>query len=179
MLVKQEERSIQGIKNTFMQSCILKSMSDNGCSAIPSKMNVTWRWSSKVETCSKCIYFNDMWNILTSILVNKMWTVSEELLHYRRKGTTNKDYFSEVCVFCKNACIQQISFYVFLYIHAVIRHATLFVWKRYYTYLLSASISCTLSFMQHDYYQQTSYHCVMSYAGGFPIVLHHPLNRGI
>jgi hypothetical protein len=30
------------------------------------------------------------------------------------------------------ACIQQISCYVFLYIHAVVRHVTLFVWVHYY-----------------------------------------------
>jgi hypothetical protein len=32
----------------------------------------------------------------------------------------------------ENTCIQQISFYVFLYIHAVGRHVTLVVWVHYY-----------------------------------------------
>jgi hypothetical protein len=45
----------------------------------------------------------------------------------------------------EKACIQQISFYVFLYIHAVVRYVTLFVWVHCYNYLLlTASFSCTL-----------------------------------
>jgi hypothetical protein len=48
-------------------------------------------------------------------------------------------YFPELCVFCN---------------HAVIRHLNLFVLVRYYNYLfLTASFSCTLSYMQHEYYQ--------------------------
>jgi hypothetical protein len=40
---------------------------------------------------------------------------------------------------------QQISFYVFLYIHAVVQHLTLFIWVHCYNYLLlTASFSCTL-----------------------------------
>jgi hypothetical protein len=73
----------------------------------------------------------------------------------------------------ENAFTQQLSFYVFLYIHAVVRHVILFVWVQYYNYLpLTASSSCTLSYMQHDYYQRTSYQCVTSYAGSLAIVLH-------
>jgi hypothetical protein len=65
----------------------------------------------------------------------------------------------------ENACIQQIGFYVFLYIHAV-------VWVHYYNYLpLTASFSCNLSYMQQDYYQRTSYQCMTSYAGRSDIVL--------
>jgi hypothetical protein len=39
----------------------------------------------------------------------------------------------------------------FFYNHAVVRHLTLFVWVRYYNYILTASFSCTPSYMQHDY----------------------------
>jgi hypothetical protein len=72
----------------------------------------------------------------------------------------------------ENACIQQISFYVFLYIHAVVRRVTLFVWVHHYNYLLlAASFSSAFSYMQHDYYQRTSCQCVTSYAGSLAIVL--------
>jgi hypothetical protein len=37
----------------------------------------------------------------------------------------------------------------------------------------------SLSYMQHDYYQRTSYQCVTSYDGSLPVILRHPLNRGI
>jgi hypothetical protein len=44
--------------------------------------------------------------------------------------------------------------YVFLYIHAVVPNLTLFIWVHYYNYLLlTASFSCTLSYIHHDYYQ--------------------------
>jgi hypothetical protein len=72
----------------------------------------------------------------------------------------------------ENACIQQISFYVFPYIHAVFRHVTLFVWVHCHNYLLlTSSFFCALSYMQHDYYQRTSYQCVTSYAGSLAMVL--------
>jgi hypothetical protein len=72
----------------------------------------------------------------------------------------------------ENACIQQISFYAFLSIHTVVQNVNLFAWVHYYNYLLlTASFSCTLSYMQHDYYQRTSYQCVTSYAGSLAIVL--------
>jgi hypothetical protein len=52
---------------------------------------------------------------------------------------------------------------------------TLFACVHYYNYLLlTASFSCTLSCMQHEYYQWISYQCVTSYAGSLPIVLQHP-----
>jgi hypothetical protein len=52
------------------------------------------------------------------------------------------------------------------------RSACNFVWVHYCNYLLlTASFSCTLSYMQHDYYQRTSYQCVTSYAASLPIVL--------
>jgi hypothetical protein len=85
----------------------------------------------------------------------------------------------ELCVFCNYACIQHISFYVFLYIHAVVWHLTLFFWVHYYNYLLlTASFSCTLSYMQHKYYQRTPYQCMTSYAASLPTILGHPLNSG-
>jgi hypothetical protein len=71
----------------------------------------------------------------------------------------------------ENACIQQISFYVFLYIHTAVLHVTWFVRAHYYNYLLlTASFSCTLSYMQHNYYQRTSYQCVTSYTGNLATV---------
>jgi hypothetical protein len=83
----------------------------------------------------------------------------------------------ELRVFCNEACIQQRSFYVFLYIHAVVRHVTMFGLVHYCNYLfLTAFFSCTFSYMQHDYYQRTS-QCVTSSAGSLPIVSRHPLNR--
>jgi hypothetical protein len=61
---------------------------------------------------------------------------------------------------------------MFLHIHAVVWHVTLFVWVHYYNYLLlTASFSCTVSYMQNDYYQRTSHQCVTSYAGSLAIVL--------
>jgi hypothetical protein len=58
----------------------------------------------------------------------------------------------------KNACIQQLP---------------LFVWIHYYNYLLlTDSFSCSLSYMQHDYYQLIYYQWVTSYAGSLAIVLH-------
>jgi hypothetical protein len=68
---------------------------------------------------------------------------------------------------------------MFLYIRVVVRHLTLFVWVHYYNYLLTASFSCTFSYMQHDYYQRTTYQCVTSYPGSLPKVLRHPLISGI
>jgi hypothetical protein len=73
----------------------------------------------------------------------------------------------------ENAGVHQICFHVFLYFHNIVRHATLFVWLHYYNYLLlTASFSCTISSIQHDYYQRTYYQCVKSYAGSLVIVLH-------
>jgi hypothetical protein len=92
----------------------------------------------------------------------------------RHLKNTKKNHWGTLVprINAENACIQQISFYVFLYIHAVVRHVTLFVWVHYYNYLLlTTSFSCTLSYMQHDYYQRTSYQCVTSYAGSLAIVL--------
>jgi hypothetical protein len=47
-----------------------------------------------------------------------------------------------------------------------------FVWVHYYNYLLlTVSFTCTVSYMQHDYYQRTSYQCVTSYTGSLHIEL--------
>jgi hypothetical protein len=89
------------------------------------------------------------------------------------------ELFPERCVFCNYVCIQQMSFCVFLYIYALVRQVILFIWVHYYNYiLLTASFSCTISYMQHDYYKRTSYQCVTSHAGSKLIVLRHPLKRG-
>jgi hypothetical protein len=50
-----------------------------------------WGWNMQ-----SMYIFNDIWNILTSILANKMWigVIKKQiliLLHYRRKRTTNND----------------------------------------------------------------------------------------
>jgi hypothetical protein len=73
-----------------------------------------------------------------------------------------------------------VRFHVFLCIHAVVQHLAVFVWVHYYNYLLlTSSFSYTLSYMQLDYYQRTSYQCVTSYAASSSIILRHPLNSGI
>jgi hypothetical protein len=64
---------------------------------------------------------------------------------------------------------------VFLYIHAVVRHSTLFVWVHYYNYfLLTASYSCILIYPARLLPAD-----VTSYAARKPIELRHTLTSGI
>jgi hypothetical protein len=76
------------------------------------------------------------------------------------------ELFPELCIFC-NACIQQVSCYVFLQIDGVIGQ---------YNFL---RLDTSVSYMKHDYYQWIYYKCVTSYASNMGIILCHPLNREI
>jgi hypothetical protein len=73
-------------------------------------------------------------------------------------------YFSELFVFCNYVCFQQICLYVLLYIHSI-QYLTLFVWVHYCNYcLLTTSFSCTLSYMEHDYWQLVVFHFLYIHA---------------
>jgi hypothetical protein len=64
---------------------------------------------------------------------------------------------------------------VFLYIRAVVRDFTLFVWVHYYSYLVTASFSCTLV----TTITSGHFRCVTSYAASWPIAVRRTLKSGI
>jgi hypothetical protein len=107
---------------------------------------------SEVETCSKCIYFNDMWNILTSILANKNvnWCHKKANINivalqternYKQSNdfdsisaiSTNRRRFSSGCLRISRYCDESFEkIYLFLTSGGVGVAEFVFAWGRYW-----------------------------------------------